>query len=120
MRLYVAERHSRGRREAEESADLIDEHVVNFLWRHLHRPSAEADEIRQSRVRTDPDTVRFRRGDRLPHHRRITAMKPAGDIGRRHVGHDRLVGTDLVGAEALSHVAIDVGVHSVSGHSRQR
>src|SRR5690242_15253896 len=65
-------------------------------------------------MRTDGDAMFGRGGDGPPHHRRIATVKSASDVRRRHVRQHRVVGADLVRAEALSHVAIDVDLHAAA------
>src|SRR5437764_8805718 len=94
--------------KALEGADLINDEIVNFLRRHLHRPAAETDEIGKPWMRADGHAQRHRGGDRRPHDRWIATVKSAGDVRRRHVRQHLAVGADFVCAEALPHVAIDV------------
>ena len=46
--------------------------------------------------------------DRAAHPHRVSGVEPAGDIGGAYVLDDLLVKAQLVHAEALAHVAVDV------------
>jgi len=95
-------------REPQQRADLIDNEIINFLRRHLHRAPAEASEIGKTRMRSDRNTECFGFGNGLSHHPRITTMEATGNVGRGDVRQYLPVRADLIGAKALTHVAIQI------------
>ena len=59
-------------------------------------------------MRPDGHAPRLRHPDRLAHDHRVTGMKTARHIGRRHkVEHGRII-ADFEGTEAFTHVAIEI------------
>ena len=57
MRLDVLEPNALGGSNRREGAHLVNDEVLDFLRGGRHVSAAEAHEVRESRVRTDGDTI---------------------------------------------------------------
>jgi hypothetical protein len=109
VRLDVAEPPARRVGERRERADLVDDLLLD-VRRPLaeDRPPAEPPEIEEARMGAGADARRGGGGERPRHHQRVAGVEAAGDVGRRHDLEHRLVVADLVDAEALAHVTVEI------------
>ena len=80
-------RDALGGRHAGNRGDLVEHEVFGFLRRHVQLAASESDEIGKPRMRAHRDAVRLGVTNRVAQHRRIAAMKPGGDVGRRDRFH---------------------------------
>ena len=108
VRFHVLQFDAGGSRESDQRADLIHDQVVGVIGvtSMFRRPNPIRSGNPGCAPTATPCFTRFR--DRRTHHRRITAMETARDVGRRDEGKDLVVGADAVGAEALAHVAVEI------------
>src|SRR4051812_1616160 len=100
--------HALRRDERLQRADLIDDEVVRLLRRELHRPATETDEVGQAWMRADGHPSFGGQSHCPPHRSGITGVKAAGDARGADVLEYLSVVANLVRAETLADVAIEV------------
>src|SRR5688572_19515957 len=69
-------------------------------------------------MRANRDAGVLRRTHRAPHDGRVARVHAAGDVRRRDNLEQLRVGANLPGAEAFSHVGIQIDCHRVSAIAR--
>jgi hypothetical protein len=91
-----------------ESADLVDQHRLQFGCRKLHDPPAETLQVGKRRMRTEADAGGQRLPDRTPHHQGIAGMKTAGDVGRADDTQQFGIAAHLPGAKAFAEIGVEI------------
>ncbi len=113
MGLYMLQRNSRCMAERLQRSHLVHDHCLELLIRNLQIPPAKADQIRKSRMRPHGNTRGLARGHRLLHYNRIRCMESAGDVGRGNLLHHLGIHSDLIVAEAFSHITVQINLHGL-------
>ena len=117
MRLQMRHLHARIRSQGLKGANLIGNHVFKIVGTHVDAPTAEAPEVVEAGMRTNTDAGALCIGNNLTHGQRITCMETAGDIGRTDDLQDPVVVANIISAEALRHVCVEV---DLDGHCSLR
>jgi len=89
-------------------AQLIAHGIAKLRQRQMHTVAPKAAQVRKAGMRPNADTLFNRQRHRLRHHIRITCMKAASDIGRRHNVQKRCIIAQRIRAKALAHVGIQI------------
>ena len=108
VRLDVVQLAAGRAQERLERARLVADVGGGVVRADRHDAAAEAEQVRQARMRADRDAVTHGEGDRALHRQRIAAVEAAGDVRRGDERHDLLVVAQRPVAEALAEVAVDV------------
>lgn len=108
VRLDVLHDAAFGLDESLQGADLIDGQVVGFFVGQRHHAATETLQVRQAGMGADSDAILKAELDRTSHDAGVARVKAARDVSRSNISHKSLVAADLVCAEALTHVAVDI------------
>ncbi|MNE08325.1 hypothetical protein D3C80_1009720 [compost metagenome] len=107
MRLDVADPGAFGAADAVQRADLVEQHVLDFLGAAGHRAAAEADQVGVGGVGADAHLVLHRQGHGAAHDRGVGGVEAAGDVGAVDVRHDLGIEAHGPGAEAFADIAVE-------------
>jgi hypothetical protein len=91
-----------------QGSDLIQDVLPDLLRAALHAAPAEADQVGQSRMGSNPCPLSHSKFHGPMHDQRISGMETAGDVGRSDMAHDLFIQTQGIPAETLAHVAIQI------------
>jgi len=107
--LHVDQGNSVGAGEREDRADLIDDVGLDLLRARLHLAAAETPEIVVAWMGAHGDVMPGGEADGAIDDPRVAGVEPASHVRRAHELEESLfIGADVVDAEALPHVAVDV------------
>ena len=111
VRLDVHEPGALGRGDASQGAHLVDDGGLKLGRRHLHRPAAEALQVRVGRVRARAHARGHGGADGAAHDQRVPRMEAAGDVGRPHHLQQGLVVAHGPGAEGFAEIGVQIDLH---------
>ena len=108
VRLDMVQRHPGRVAEGLQRADLIDDIRLSLRRRDCHFAASKPLQIWQARMRTYLHAVFFTEQHTFLHHRRITRMKTASNVGRAYKGQYLGIHADRIGAEALPQITVQI------------
>jgi hypothetical protein len=109
--LHVLKTNSLSRRNCGQCSNLIHDEIFDLTRCRSNVPSAEANEIGESRVSAYRHSMLSSQGNGLAHHTRVARMKTTRNARRRNGGHEKRVLAELVSSEGLPHIRIEIQTH---------
>jgi hypothetical protein len=94
--------------ESLKRSDLIFHVVLSFFGRNFHFPAPEADKVRKAGVSAYGHARLLCQPHGSFHPHRVAGVKTTGHIGRGDIRHQLLVKAELIVAEALTEVAVEI------------
>jgi len=91
-----------------QRTDLIGDQQLELLRIHVDAATAEAPDVVEARMRADAHPVVLRLMHDPVHHIRVARVEPAGDARGIDDLENLGVVADLVGAEPLAHVGVEI------------
>ena len=108
MRLHVGQAPALRPNDPVEGGDLVQDRGFQLLGVEIHRPPAEADQVRIAGVGADHGPGVEREPDGPPDRQGITGMEAAGHVDGRDEPHERRVVAHRPRPDALAHVRVQV------------
>ena len=120
MRLDVLHLDAVRPAERLERADLVADERLDLVGLEGHRPSAEAEQIRVSRLRADRHARTPAQPDGRLHDPEVTGVEAAGEVGAGQVRDQPLVVAERPAPEALAEIGVEVHRANRTAPSWQR
>ena len=96
-------------------ADLKNHIITEVFHRTVHVAATETQQVGIARMCAHAHAMFHGDYNSAVHHRWISGMPGAGDIGRADVLNDLFIHAQLVGPKAFTHIAIEINFfHQVS------
>ena len=95
-------------RDGAYGTHLVQHDIGDFPRLHVHFASSKADEIRETGMRTNGYAGARCGTDGSAHDGWIACMKSAGDASRCDAAQQEIVVTDVVDAEGLADVCVEI------------
>lgn len=112
VRLHIANAITGRAGEGFQTAELVERLIPEFLRGDRHGATAETGQIAVADVRADAYPLLDGQCAGAAHDRRVPGVEPAGDVrAGDHVQHGGVI-THVIGAEALTQVAVQVDGHA--------
>ncbi len=123
VRLHVGDPTADRGGAGDQRAELVDRLVGHPVRRGRHLPTSHPLAVGVADVGADPDARLDRRRAGRPHRGRVAGVEAAGDVGARRQRQQLEVGGQLLGADPLAEVGVQVDRHrreDVIGVGRKR
>jgi hypothetical protein len=108
MRLHMVKPLPFSAEKSVKRSDLVKGQLISLIRSNRKLSSAEALKIRQAGVSAYLNLLLQTKPDGVSHHRRISGVEAAGNVGRGYIRQELRIPADCISAVSFSQVTVHI------------